>query len=526
MKTIRYIVISILLLSIVQIPVAAGTTSVFHRSSAPEELYVVDLHGKPGPWKHLAAIVQGMANRESPVLYLVGAGPVGADRIWLDYFGSEYSVKEAGTLTLEQAVEKFSGLFTGYAVFSMDEGWTVAAADTYCAVRDCLPVTPEQEGLAGRAGLEKIEDFRGRWKSAAGAAMWTFRNLYPECSKKALAVLFPDRHSLRDYLYANRIYTCSLGAAGGEFVLLKKIMDRTPENIPVMGYIARDALEELKSQVALAERGKFLVASGGTANLSVHSGIPRLPLPEFDQWGEPPDIGGKLGVVFAFSDGDNTRYQASYYLQDRFWLNTARGQAKVAWSVSPELAELAPAMMRYYYQSRTENDFFAVLGGAGYTHPSKYSDPDFFGALTVDYMRECGLDLLWTLDPQVYFTGSRTILGNFFRPFGGDTFLRGLMVGYTPTGLDRNWRVEPGLPPLLYSKTDYDTTTPESIVETIEQEAREAGPDGEIFFFGVNGWTIGYDNILEIQEKFRGSEDVVFLSPQEAFSIIEARRGE
>ena len=53
------------------------------------------------------------------------------------------------------------------------------------------------------------------------------------------------------------------------------------------------------------------------------------------------------------------------------------GKIPVAWSIAPELYELAPGVIRYYYQTHTENDFFVVLNGAGYYFTSAFKDKEF-----------------------------------------------------------------------------------------------------------------------------------------------------
>lgn len=499
---------------------AEETSGVFHRSAPPKELLVIDLAGMPDQDRHLAAIIQGMANRAEPRIYLANATIFHCDEVWLPFYEKEYGIITAGSISLDEALKKFANLFKGYAVFSWDENWSLAAVDNYCSINDCLPVTPEQEQRAKDAGLEKIEDFRGRWKNAIQATVWSFENLYPSCSKKAIASLIPPYYPISDYVYQNRIFAFQLELRGRQFVLLRKILEQTPDNIPVFGYIARDVVEEFVSESALAKEGKFLIATNSTPNLSVHSGIPVRPLPETSSPGKPPDIAGKLGVVFAFSDADNLVIQTAYYLQPEFWMNPNRGKLKVAWGVAPELYELAPGIMRYYYKTRTENDFFVAMCGAGYIHPLMLPDMQFFGDLTVKFMRLSGLDVLWTLDPGVYFTTDPSVMRKFFEPFGGNKFLKGVMVGYTPSGRDDYWHVPAGYPPLLYSKSNYLKTSTADLARMIGEEAKNIPAGGKIVFYSINAWGINYNHLLDVTRNFDGRKDIVFLSPQEAFSII------
>lgn len=523
----RFLTALIAALSITATSHASGSLGVFHRSAPPEELQTIDLAKMSAANTHLAAILQGMANREKPRLYLTNSAMLrSSEDVWPEYYEKEYGVKFAGDIPLEEALKKYAGLFKGYVVFSEKEDWTVNVADTYCAIHDCLTVTPDQEQTALGLGLKKVEDFHGRWKNGIEATRWSFNELFPKCSKRAVASQSTDRHPLRDYLYANRIFTFYLAARGKEFSALQKLMKKLPANIPVFGYIATNAIEEFQSEIALARESKYLVASGFVSNMTVHSGIPVRPLPEIDQRPQPPDLSGKLGVVLAFSDGDNIGLQAQFYLKNKFWSHPERGGVKVAWSVAPELYELAPGLMRYYWQSRTPNDFFVVLNGAGYTHPSTYADAGYFGALSVEFMKLAGLKILWTLDPSLYFSTKKDTIAGFLDPYGGGEFLKGVLVAYTPSGLEKYWYSVPGYPPILYCKANYMETNAESLVEMIEDESENISPRGKIVFYGVSVWNIGYDDLLAIGQKYAEKENVVFLSPQEAFTIIDGWRSD
>jgi hypothetical protein len=483
-------------------------------------LYTIDVRALSDDDKHLAAALQGIVNRAEPRIYCLNE----TDEIWLPYYEKEYGVGNLGPLSLPDALAKFAGLLKGYAIYSPAEPWSVDPADTFCALNDCVAVTPEQEPLAQRPGLTRTADFRGRWKNATQATAWSFRELYPKCSKKAVASIKPGLHRLRDYAVANRMYIFYLQATGEQFVLLRKLLAEMPRNIPVFGYIADDVVQEFISESALAKESKYLIASDFVPNLTVHSGIPTAPLPEIDQRpAAPPYISGKLAVVFAFSDGDNIVNQMSYYLQRSFWLHPERGKLKAAWSMAPELYELAPGILRYYYQTRTPNDFFVAMIGAGYTHPSMYGDKEYFARLSVELMKLTGLDILWTLDPAVYFSTRAAYLEYPLGAFARRGYVKGLLVGYTPCG-NRNYSyTAPGYPPLLYSKIHYLETNRNNLQARIESEAADIPAAGKIVFFGVNDWVISYADLLDTAKKMESRGDIVFISPQEAFSIIEKK---
>ena len=495
---------------------------VFLRGPAPQALYVIERDKLSNADWHLAVIIQGMVNREQPRIYIVDRGSeTRGDEVLLSYYSKEYNIKNLGEIPLQQALEKYAGLFKGYALFAFDEPWTVNVTDVYCSIYDCLPVTAEQEALARKVGLEKVEDFRGRWKQAQDAIKWTRRELFPRCSPKIIASLQPQINSCRDYLFAHKIFTFYLQASGEEYPGLRKLLKGLPSNIPVMGYIARNGFEEWIVEYTLAETGKFMVATDSVPNLTVHSGIPVKPLPELKQWSKPPDLRGKLGVVFALTDGDNLVIQSESYLRPDFWLYPGRGKIKVAWSVAPELYELAPGIMRYYYDTRTPNDFFVALSGAGYTFSSALADKAYFGKISTDYMKLTGLDVLWALDPLLYFAANKKVVSQVFNPLGNDGFTRGILAGYAPSLNLRNWQKVEGYPPIMYCKSNYFITPNKILLASIKADAAYIPKRGKLAFYGVNGWKVRYQDLLGITRDLSRRKDIIFLSPQEAFAILE-----
>jgi len=495
----------------------------FPHSPAPAALYVLERGGLTNPDWHLAAILQGMASRSGPGLYLVDSqSPTRGDEIFLSYYEQEYGIRNLGRIGVVEALKKFSGLFHGYAVFSFAEDWTVNAADTYCSIHDCLPVTAEQEALARGAGLKKIADFRGKWKTAQDALRWGLAELWPRCSKQVVASLSPRIHTCRDYLFAHKVFTFYLVANGDQYDSLRRLLRQLPRDIPVMGYIARSGIEEWIVEYTLAASSKFMIPTDHVPNLSVHSGIPIRPLPVPPPPPPAPDLHGKLGVVFAFTDGDNLFIEAERYLKPDSWLHPQRGQIQAAWSFAPELYELAPGIARYYYQTRTAQDSFVALSGAGYTFTSAFRDHEFFRTVSLEYMNRSGLDTLWSLDPLLYLALDRRVIARVLDPLGAEGDVQGVLAGYAPALNFRSWMKPAGYPPILFCKTNYFVIGETMLLRMISAEAASVPQRGKVVFYGVNGWEVSYEELLAIQRHFRDREDIVWLSPPQAFAAIRS----
>ncbi len=258
-----------------------------------------------------------------------------------------------------------------------------------------------------------------------------------------------------------------------------------------------------------------------TPNLSVHSGIPVRKLPRLEQWDGPPDIKGKLGVVLALTDGDNLYMQAEQYLKPAYWEHPRRVELKVASSLAPELYELAPGLMIYFYETRSSKDFLVALSGAGYTFPSAFRDRDSFRSVSLSYMKLSSLDVLWNLDPGFNLALTDTAVAGLIEHLGAREYIKGVLAGYAPPLSMRYYRVPEGYPPVLHSRSNYFITGKEELTGLIKADSLVLPDRGRIAFYSVNAWTISYGDLLEAKGGLEDRKNIIFPSPQKAFLALK-----
>jgi hypothetical protein len=98
----------------------------------------------------------------------------------------------------------------------------------------------------------------------------------------------------------------------------------------------------------------------------------------------------KLYLTFVLSDGDSIPILLTR--QWYRWDDPARGKVPFGWEHQPLLADLAPAVFEYYYETMTDKDrLICGPSGAGYTHPGEMPNLDWFAAQTRDYLRRTDL---------------------------------------------------------------------------------------------------------------------------------------
>ncbi len=89
-------------------------------------------------------------------------------------------------------------------------------------------------------------------------------------------------------------------------------------------------------------------------------------------------------VTFLFTDGDNVQWLLNNFATDARWFGSpARGQAPVGWTLSPAMAELAPTVMRRFYEmaantAQGKDYFVGGVSGLGYIYPDLFKSPQDF----------------------------------------------------------------------------------------------------------------------------------------------------
>jgi len=89
----------------------------------------------------------------------------------------------------------------------------------------------------------------------------------------------------------------------------------------------------------------------------------------------------KFYVSFLTSEGDTMKPVIPFAYGA--WFSSVRGKVPVNWGINPIMAEQFPAMLEYYYENASENDyFFAGCSGAGYVYPNLLPDVTQFAKHT------------------------------------------------------------------------------------------------------------------------------------------------
>lgn len=354
---------------------------IFARTPAlAETLLVADIRPQPADWQMLFLTLQGIVNRRSAQLYLLFNE---TDQFWLDWMRQKGWVKRVERVSQpQQLLQRFRSQIKGMVITDPAVPATKNVATMLASLQDAVVASPR---VARGLSLPVVEDLRGRWKKDVEAYRWAYENVWEQMNRHLVACSYPEHLALRDYLVANRVFIFWIsGPIDGarpasdpqaEVRLAEQILARMPPNSAVLSYpwAGKDiGIGEGPGVTLFAEFGKYLVGTINVANLTVHSAIRVRQFRQKPAPSAPSLQDDKVYVSFIISDGDNLPVLTNYNFP-QLWRDPVRGSFPIGWTISPAAGILIPAVVAYYYETATPQDYWlTAVSGLGYTYPDHF----------------------------------------------------------------------------------------------------------------------------------------------------------
>ena len=364
----------------------------------PREFFVVPGEKLSYAERLTAMGLAGLANRQRPRLFIRGhfGFNADADRFWIARLAEQYNMtsREIG---LDQALKEFRGDVRGTVICDEQLPATQTVALTLAGVLRLVPALPAMQARLETAGLPTVLDLRGAWKDHVAAQQWVFDLLGPRLSDQAIGFLDVRNNALwgvADYLVMHGGFVADLSSDQAkypaEYALRDKAMARLQPGSIVWGWECHDN-ESLHVSHA-SRRGLRVLCSTNCPNMSFLAQV-QPKTTQYQQRSPAPckrPVEKKLYLTFVLSDGDSIPILLTR--QWYRWDDPARGKVPFGWEHQPLLADLAPAVFEYYYETMTDKDrLICGPSGAGYTHPGEMPNLDWFAAQTRDYLRRTDL---------------------------------------------------------------------------------------------------------------------------------------
>ncbi len=337
---------------------AAPTQSAYPKGQRPQVLNVFAEDTLSLPERTLATTLQGlMARRGGESLYL--NLPTLGYQHWLDGLVSQYGVRTRPG-NLWNTVRR-SGI-RGYVLFRAGTP-SVNVATTLAGVTGAVAIEESLEALAIQNGLRKVLDVRDK------DDRWVFETYWPRLRHDVVVEQradIPER--LRDYV----TMAGTLAFFDGNSEFRADVVDALDDDGTVIGWGDASAGEDAFIGVNSATGVKALPADHAR-NLSVLSGISEDRLTQHVSAHAPTPDPDAHYVTFLITDGDNIQWALGDFPTDPRWFGSPRrGEVDLGWGISPSLIDLAPSVMRWFYDQSRKDRWVVGPSGGGYMYPSRY----------------------------------------------------------------------------------------------------------------------------------------------------------
>lgn len=354
---------------------AAAPLSAYPKGSRPRLLNVLQESALSPAERTLATTLQGhLARRGGEGLYL--DIPSLGYHFWLDDLTTRYGVRaQPGDLwkTLGR-----SGI-SGYVLYRQGTP-SVNVATTLAGLTGAVAIEESLETQAIQKGMRKVLDARDK------DDRWVLDNYWRRLRHDVAIEQkeeWPER--LRDYA----TMAGALAFYDGNSAFRAEVVGALDDDATVIGWGDASSGEDAFIGPN-SDAGVKALPADHARNLSVLSGIRADRITQRGQVEVPQPDPGAHYVTFLITDGDNIQWMLGDFPTDPRWFGSPRrGKVDLGWGISPSLVDLAPSVMRWFYDQSAPStagttaegvgggapgrDRFVVgPSGGGYMYPSRY----------------------------------------------------------------------------------------------------------------------------------------------------------
>ncbi|MBI3110381.1 MAG: hypothetical protein HYZ01_02310 [Ignavibacteriales bacterium] len=352
--------------------------------------------------------LQGLANKSGPNVYALYQKdwPFTYVTSVFDFYKDRRYYTFRDLKTPRDAVRALKKYAKGYVVWDKAVRTSLIVAFTVAGLEEAVVVSEDQIPLMKEAGLNAVEDFRGKFvgKNDAQIYTWAYEQYWKRCSKEFIIWLGGEhgnmmRPAVADWGIKKQVFFNDLSSrpsAKEEYALADRLLSEMKPMSMVMGWhsYAKDLEEE--HLTLTSKYGHRVEGLNSLPNLSFSSQIPVSPGFQFKnnhhvKPGETIVPQKKVYITCIQTDGIGLGA----------WLEPGRGEIPYAWEVLMNYVWMAPGMAEYFYTMATFNDYFiGCLSGPGYLYP-KAVPPKYLPqliALAREQMKILDLKVFETMD--------------------------------------------------------------------------------------------------------------------------------
>ncbi|TFG19962.1 MAG: hypothetical protein EU530_04695 [Promethearchaeota archaeon] len=358
----------------------------FPLPARPTELYSINQDDCEGESLVTLLTLQGLlAQRENGTsIYISDSGYYGA---WESLITNEgITIYDAGNdpWTL---VAQFADQVNGYIIYRNDSAGappsgSVTSSDTlkYKHVDESYVVAVSLASIFNAVAVAEQDVPKLQAAGITNEIMnvvgkdteWLFNSTYFDMLRKDLVFEVEHHSSRRFFLIDYAVFAGAPVWHADSIEQREEFLKEFDADSPSFGWgaVADAVLDEGKLNTQTSVAGAFHIPSDWCKDLSVFAAI---QVPIHQKLIPPVNLEENVHyVTILLSDGDNLQWMMSDYSGPQWFGNENRGEFAMGWMIPPAMADLAPLILREYYNNASSGDrFVAGNSGNGVLYPTR-----------------------------------------------------------------------------------------------------------------------------------------------------------
>jgi len=326
--------------------------------------------------------IQGVVNQHAPQLYFTFGPkyPFNHTAETQQYLEASRHFTFTPLATLDDALAVFHDQVKGYVVWDKQVRTSLIVAYTLAGLENGIVITEDLIPLARKHGLREIDDFRGRFTGQSDFEIyaWAKAKYWSRCSREVITWIGGENGPVvmpacADYGMEKKTFFSDLSSHASdtqEYALTHSLLSEMKPLGQVWGWHSykKDQEEEMTTLLS-----SYALVSDGLNTIPNSTFLLRIPATPGYKFrnhhnvvpGQTYPPGKKVYLALVQTDG----------LGIGSWTRPGRGSIPYAWEVPPKMLEMSPAMLEFYYDQATPNDYFiAALSGSSYMYPCAFPD--------------------------------------------------------------------------------------------------------------------------------------------------------
>jgi hypothetical protein len=525
-----------------------------------------------------AACLQGIINRDGPKVYVLEGNGKLRPQYWLDILSSNgrwlSNRPRLELKCIEELVALAGDKIKGSVIWDPNVAASMNIATTIAGVEDLVVFSPEYAAMNLKAwGLDIVKDLRGMFTGElSGSAKndayrWAINEYLSQgvCSDHLLCY-FEDPYLTRsggdigyvvtrDRAITNRAFVYDLSPWGDEtplddpdqplgtdletyHLMLQEILDHTAgeKTTEVAGFFSFKKYSNVEGHpsshdpVPTEWETVYLISpyncyqntvASSCYNQSFHS---QAPFTNLNQ-NRPADTlsleEGKTYVCILMADYDSGTPLYDFLVD--YWPDPQRGSLPLMWGIDPNLVESYPDLISYYYETQTENDYFAAdASAAGYMNPNRVQEE--YLPLFINHNRKFYDMLDMTISPMVLDWDEPTdAVKDAFLQFSPDGFATIVMDLHNTGGKSPEPHIWKGMPVTNLLNMVGQISDINTAADAMSRAMPEQSPGTTSFYIFriVWSWPNQVIDVLNILKNNRTDLDIQVVDPYNFFNLFK-----